>query len=180
MNRIDGHIKDRDPPPISARPHQQSFLSQTLLSIFENSNIQHYLIAKTMSSPAVICSGISHVGLSVSDLKASVVFFKALGFKEAGGVESYPSVFVTNGSIFLTLWKTEEGNTVPFNRRTNVGLHHLALQVPSEEALINAYETVLEVKGVSSDFPPEPFGFGKHAMVFEPSGNRIELSYHSE
>ena len=81
----------------------------------------------------------------------------------------------------LTLWQTEEGAT-PFDRRNNVGLHHLAIRVSSLNALQTAFDTVTKkVDGVEIDFEPTemkgtPF---HHAMVLEPSGNRIELTYHT-
>jgi lactoylglutathione lyase len=134
---------------------------------------------------ASLTVGISHIGLSVSDLAASLSFFEALGFNKVGGVDSYPSYFVSDGSSLITLWQTDT-NATPFDRRTNVGLHHLAIRVSSLTALQTAYETVRAVKGVRIDgegaFGPEKLnGTGlTHAMVYEPSGNRIELTYHEE
>jgi catechol 2,3-dioxygenase-like lactoylglutathione lyase family enzyme len=129
--------------------------------------------------------GISHIGLSVTDLDASLKFFEALGYKKVGGVESYPSLFLSDGSSLLTIWKTDEGAT-PFDRRKNVGLHHLALKVPSMEALSKAFDAVSKVAGVRVDgegaFGPQALDGMPltHAIVFEPSGNRIELTYHQE
>jgi catechol 2,3-dioxygenase-like lactoylglutathione lyase family enzyme len=128
-----------------------------------------------------LCSGISHVGLTVSSLEASRAFFEALGFAKIGESPSYPAVFLSeasSGSI-ITLWQASEGAN-EFDRKSNVGLHHLAMKVPSEEALDAAYEAVLKVPGATSEFSPEPFGFGKHAMVLDPSGVRVELAYHKE
>ena len=132
-----------------------------------------------------LTAGISHVGLSVSDIDASFQFFEALGFKKVGGVESYPSFFLSDGSSLLTIWQTD-ANAVPFDRRKNVGLHHLAIKVTSREALDEAYAAVSKVKGTRLDgegaFRPEELVGTPltHAMVFEPSGNRIELTYHME
>jgi catechol 2,3-dioxygenase-like lactoylglutathione lyase family enzyme len=128
-----------------------------------------------------LCSGISHVGLTVSSLEASRSFFEALGFAKIGESPDYPAVFLseaTSGSI-VTLWQASEGSN-KFDRKINVGLHHLAMKVPSEEALDAAYEAVLKIPGTTSEFAPEPFGFGKHAMVLDPSGLRVELAYHKE
>ena len=137
------------------------------------------------SSNAKLTSGFSHVGLSVSDLDASFQFFQALGFDKVGGVDSYPSIFLSDGSSLLTLWQTEKDAT-PFNRRKNVGLHHLAIKVSSKEALHTAYKAVSHVDGVRVDgegaFAPQALDGTPltHAMVYEPSGNRIELTYHQE
>jgi catechol 2,3-dioxygenase-like lactoylglutathione lyase family enzyme len=136
-------------------------------------------------SASKLTSGISHIGLSVSALDASFKFFEALGFAKVGGSESYPSYFVSDGHSLITLWQTEEGAT-PFNRRTNVGLHHLAIRVPTLEALEQAYNAVCAVDGVQVDgegaFSPRKLEGTPltHAMLYEPSGNRIELTYHEE
>jgi lactoylglutathione lyase len=138
-----------------------------------------------MTDSSNLTIGFSHVGLSVSDLDASMKFFEALGFKKVGGVESYPSIFLSDGSSLLTIWQTDEGATT-FDRRKNVGLHHLAIKVPSLEALNKAFDVVSKVKGVRVDgegaFGPQSLDGMPltHAIVFEPSGNRIELTYHEE
>jgi lactoylglutathione lyase len=130
-------------------------------------------------------TGISHVGLAVSDLDASFKFFEVLGYKKVGGVEAYPSFFLHDGTALLTLWKTEEDAT-PFNRRKNIGLHHLALKVTSRDALDQAFEAVKSVPGTrvtgEGAFPPAKLEGTSltHAIVYEPSGNRIELTYHEE
>jgi lactoylglutathione lyase len=132
-----------------------------------------------------LVAGISHIGLSVSDLDASFKFFEVLGYKKIGGVETYPSYFLHDGTAMLTLWKTEDDYTA-FDRRKNVGLHHLALKVPSLDALNNAFEAASKVEGVRTSgegaFEPQKLqGTGlTHAMLYEPSGNRIELTYHEE
>jgi catechol 2,3-dioxygenase-like lactoylglutathione lyase family enzyme len=125
-----------------------------------------------------ITAGISHVGLAVSNLEASLKFFQALGFNKVGGRESYPSYFVSDGTSLITLWQTKE-NSIPFDRTKNVGLHHLAIKVPSLDALHTAYETAIQIDGVKTDFAPEPLTgtAWMHAMVFEPSGCRIEFTY---
>lgn len=132
-----------------------------------------------------LTAGISHVGLSVSDLEASYKFFQVLGFNKVGGSESYPSYFISDGSSLITLWQTDP-NPTPFNRRTNVGLHHLAIKVSSREALDAAYCLIKDVEGVRTDgegaFPPSELTGTPltHTIVYEPSGNRIELTYHKE
>jgi len=132
-----------------------------------------------------LTSGISHVGLSVSNLEKSFEFFKALGFNKVGGVDSYPSMFLSDGSSLLTIWQTEKDAT-PFDRRKNVGLHHLAIKVSSKEALDSAYNAVSKIDGVRVNgegaFAPQALDGTPltHAMLYEPSGNRIELTYHQE
>lgn len=98
------------------------------------------------------------------------------GFFRAFNIRQYPARFVSNGHAFLTLWQTEAGAT-DFNRRTNVGLHHFALNVPSKGELTNLYNAAVEHPGVTADFAPALLGDAgaMHAMLFEPGGIRIEL-----
>ncbi len=121
--------------------------------------------------------GLDHLALSVSDLDASADFFvNTLGFKIGGRDNSYPAVFMGNGSMRLTLWQTDD-NEVRFDRKKNVGLHHVAIQVVSFEALDNLYKKIKQLPNVNIEFAPELSygGPAKHMMVYEPSGNRIEL-----
>lgn len=121
--------------------------------------------------------GVDHIGLSVSDLTASTNFFvDVLGFKIFGEDAKYPAVFLTNEKMRLTLWQTNE-DAIQFNRKTNVGLHHLAIRVTSFDALDALYVTIQKMPSVIIEFSPELSygGPAKHMMVREPSGNRIEL-----
>jgi catechol 2,3-dioxygenase-like lactoylglutathione lyase family enzyme len=137
-------------------------------------------VDESLKADEKLTAGISHIGLSVKDLNASFAFFEALGYTKIGEVESYPALFLSDGASMITLWQTDEGAT-PFDRRKNVGLHHLAIKVPSMGALQAAYETVLKVEGVESEFEPTELKGTPlhHAIVYEPSGNRIEFTFHS-
>jgi catechol 2,3-dioxygenase-like lactoylglutathione lyase family enzyme len=121
--------------------------------------------------------GIHHLGLAVSNLPATAKFFtEGLGWSVAREVPEYPAIFVTNGTAFVTLWQTESGAT-RFDRRKNVGLHHFALRVTSEDALQAVFEKASAHPGVRVEFAPELLrgGPAKHCMLYEPSGIRIEL-----
>ena len=84
--------------------------------------------------------GLDHIALSVSDLDASTSFFAdVLGFEVRGRDSKYPAAFMNNGEMSLTLWQTAE-KTVVFDRKHNVGLHHLAIKVGSFEVLDALYE----------------------------------------
>lgn len=132
-----------------------------------------------LNSP--ITQGINHLGLTVSNLEQSTQFFtETLGWKVVGGYDDYPSKFVTDGKLFLTLWQvTNPSKNKAFDRRNNVGLHHLALSIASLEDLNTLYERCKKTDGVLIEFSPEPNGDGPtiHMMITEPSGNRIEFSY---
>ncbi len=122
-------------------------------------------------------SGIHHLGLSVADLDATTNFFvRCLGWSVVREVPEYPARFVSNGSAFFTLWQTEPGSA-PFDRRKQVGLHHVAINVSDEGSLADLYKRVSGFPDVVVDFAPRLVGDGpaRHFMVFEPSGTRIEL-----
>ncbi|MCW4456424.1 VOC family protein [Flavobacterium sp. MXW15] len=132
-----------------------------------------------MSKP--LTCGIHHVGLAVPDLEAAQEFFcGVLGWIEVGRNESYPMVAVSDGSTRLTLWRVADPEAaVAFNRRTNIGLHHLALAVEDDAALAVAHERVLSHPGVTIEFPPGPVRRGSpanHFICAMPGGVRIEFA----
>lgn len=129
-----------------------------------------------MSDTQVKTNGAHHVGLTVPDLDNAREFFvDALGFEPVGEVPDYPAVFVSDGSIMITLWQAENPVTaVPFDRRKNIGLHHLALRVidlPGLAADLGARDDV--------DIEFEPEGLGntgiRHMMCRIPGNIRLEL-----
>ncbi|MFV1990999.1 MAG: VOC family protein, partial [Acidimicrobiales bacterium] len=85
-------------------------------------------------SPLTI--GIDHVGLTVADLDPTVAFFLgALGWEIIGEDPDYPAIYLSDGTTKVTLWQAWAEDPVPADREANVGLHHLALRVPSPDAL---------------------------------------------
>ncbi len=139
------------------------------------------MAADKIAEPEVLTRGVNHVGLTVTDLDSSTAFFvDTLGWRLVGGYPDYPSKFVTDGALFLTLWQaTDPANAVPFDRKNNVGLHHLALTVVSRDALDVLHERFLQTNGVVIEFAPELNNGGPtvHMMIREPSGNRIEFAF---
>ena len=121
--------------------------------------------------------GIHHLGLSVSNLMASCSFFcDLLGWSQIRKLEDYPAIFVSNGVTTFTLWQTDI-NPILFNRRRNVGLHHIALQLDSKEEMTELHK-VLEKSDVALlEFGPELLrgGPAEHMMCIEPSGIRVEF-----
>ncbi len=122
--------------------------------------------------------GIDHLGLSVKDLSKSLDFFvNTLGWKETGHDASYPRSAVSDGTCRLTLWQVDTNAEItPFNRRTNIGLHHVALKVDTEQSL-NAIHNKVEALGLDIEFSPEYLGKGprKHFICYEPGGLRVEF-----
>ncbi|SIN63192.1 lactoylglutathione lyase [Parasphingorhabdus marina DSM 22363] len=123
--------------------------------------------------------GLNHIGFAVSRLDESVAFFvETLGWETAGGEPDYPAVFVTNGEMFVTLWQvTDPANAVAFDRKNNVGLHHMAITVRDLDALNTLHETFVAHEDVTVEFAPEYMGDGPttHMMIREPSGLRLEF-----
>ena len=129
----------------------------------------------------VMTQGLSHIGLTVSKLEQTTRFFvDTLGWKIAGEKPAYPAKFVTDGKMFITLWQvTDVDSAVKFDRKNNVGLHHLALSVSSREKLDVLHERFKTVKDLVIEFGPELNGQGPtmHMMIREPSGNRLEFAF---
>jgi catechol 2,3-dioxygenase-like lactoylglutathione lyase family enzyme len=125
--------------------------------------------------------GVHHIGLTVPDLEEARGFFCGLlGFDEVGGVPDYPSIFVSDGSILLTLWRSADPLTArAFDRRANIGLHHLSLAVADDAALDAAWQKVSPYPGVVIDAAPGPIRAGsatRHFLVFVPGGIRMEFA----
>jgi catechol 2,3-dioxygenase-like lactoylglutathione lyase family enzyme len=125
--------------------------------------------------------GVHHVGLTVPDLAQARAFFcDLLGFDEVGGVPDYPSIFVSDGTILLTLWRAADPITArAFDRRGNIGLHHLSLAVADDAALDAVWEKVRGHPEVVIDAAPGAIRAGsatRHFLVFAPGGIRIEFA----
>lgn len=124
-----------------------------------------------------ITRGTHHIGLTVSKLNESADFFTSLlGWKEVRRNKEYPAIYVSDGSIMLSLWATRESPSTQFDRHRNVGLHHVALQVEDEDSLKSIHQRLAN-NGIEIEFAPEQLGNGpaKHMMCYEPSGIRIEF-----
>ena len=129
-----------------------------------------------------LTNGPHHIGLTVSKLEQTAAFFtEILGWNEVKRNEEYPAIFVSDGHIMLTLWAVKEAPEVSFNRKSNVGLHHLALQVSSEAALDQIYQRLTDNQ-IEIEISPEPLNNGptKHMMCLEPSGIRVEFIWPSQ
>ena len=128
-----------------------------------------------MSNP--VTKGIHHIGLTVSKLDESAAFFTSLlGWKEVKRNDEYPAIFVSDGSIMVTLWKNKGEPPTLFDKNQNIGLHHVAFMVDNENNLNQLYEK-LASNNVKIEFSPELLrdGPAKHMMCYEPSGIRVEF-----
>jgi len=104
--------------------------------------------------------GLNHLGLSVYDLDQTTAFFTGvLGWQEIARDDSYPRNSITDGNLRLTLWQVNRDEKVTgFDRRANVGLHHLAMEIESKTKLIELAGKVAAWPGVTIEFMPEPVG----------------------
>lgn len=123
--------------------------------------------------------GLNHLGLAVADLDRTTAFFTdLLGWKETGRDMSYPRTAVSDGSVRLTLWQVDTGlENESFDRRKNIGLHHIALEVATESDLNTLAARLQSTDDVEIEFLPELVGSGprKHMMCSEPGGIRVEF-----
>ena len=126
-----------------------------------------------------ITQGAHHIGLTVPNLLETRNFFvDILGFEQVGEISDYPAIFVSDGTIVLTLWQAvDPTKATPFDRKNVIGLHHFALKVDSLSTLKSIHQTLLNTPGVEIEFPPEPLGTGSayHMMFYIPGGIRLEL-----
>lgn len=126
-----------------------------------------------------ITRGVHHIGLTVSKLEESAAFFTSvLGWREVRRDDAYPSIFVSDGTVLVTLWQAKEASPAPFDRARNVGLHHVAFTVRTESDLERVHQRLVE-HNVPIEFPPDLMGGGpaKHMMCYEPSGIRVEFTW---
>jgi catechol 2,3-dioxygenase-like lactoylglutathione lyase family enzyme len=125
--------------------------------------------------------GAHHVGLTVPDLDAAVTFFRdALGYALVGENPAYPCAFVSDGTTLLTLWRAADpASAAAFDRKANIGLHHLALLVADDAVLAEVFERVSAHPGATVEFAPEPIREGsstRHFICAMPGGIRIEFA----
>lgn len=123
--------------------------------------------------------GAHHIGLTVPDLARTKAFFtETLGFEQVGEKPEYPAVFVSDGTIMITLWQASDPrNAAAFDRKNVIGLHHLALKVASTDALQTLHGKLQDANDVEIEFAPESLGGGpvKHMMTTIPGGIRVEF-----
>lgn len=126
-----------------------------------------------------LTSGADHIGLTVTDIEQNEKFFvETLGYQKVGGNPDYPSVFLSDGTLLITLWQTQGAEQPrPFDRKRNTGLHHLALKVADGYSLDQVYAKLLRDPQVEIEFAPESLGEGKtqHLMCQLSDGLRIEF-----
>ena len=134
-----------------------------------------------MTAGPSLTQGLDHLGLSVRSLAKSVRFFvDALGWIEKGRKPEYPAAFASDGKLLLTLWQVSgQAAAEPLDRKSRVGLHHLALKVASSDELDALFSRIEDWPEIEVEFAPELSGEGpkRHFMILEPGGNRLEFAW---
>ena len=122
--------------------------------------------------------GIHHLGLTVKNVdRVSRFFVDILGFTQVGEKPEYPAVFVSDGTVMLTLWQAKGGeDAVAFDRKRNIGLHHVALKVANVKRLEELHRALAEHADVEIEFAPEALReVAVHMMFSIYGGLRFEL-----
>ena len=84
---------------------------------------------------------------------------------------------ISDGKTMLSLWQiADPAGGAPFDRRRNVGLHHVALLVADTDALDEVHARIVAA-GAAIEFAPEmrADGKAKHLMCNIPGGPRVEF-----
>lgn len=130
------------------------------------------------NSNGAVTQGVHHVGLTVPNLDHTREFFlETLGYDQVGEIPDYPAVFLSDGSVMITLWQASNAaSAVPFDRKNVIGLHHLALTVGTD-SLDTLYERLKDAPDVDIEFAPERLGElpVRHLMCNMPGGIRVEF-----
>jgi catechol-2,3-dioxygenase len=119
-----------------------------------------------------------HIGLSVTDLDRSLAFYRevleleVIQQSDDGGRRF--AFLGAGGRLFLTLWHQSSAGFEP----RQAGLHHLAFQVPTLEA-VQAVEAKLRARGIPPRYDgvvPHQEGGDSAALYFtDPDGIRLEV-----
>jgi len=122
-------------------------------------------------------SKLGHIVLRVRELERSERFYTGvLGLRKTGEIPGVMAFFTTQDnadSHDLALMRL--GPDAPDANPQAVGLYHFAYQVPSEEALADAYRTLKEA-GVPIVGTGD-HGVSKGIYILDPDGIEIEITY---
>jgi catechol 2,3-dioxygenase-like lactoylglutathione lyase family enzyme len=118
------------------------------------------------------------IGLVVSDMAASVTFYRRLGFPFPEGAESAPHAEAGLPGGLRLLLDTEEAVrsfSPPGWQPPSGGRHSLALRCDTPEEVDAVYEELTRA-GVHGELKPWDAGWGqRYAVVHDPDGHGVDL-----
>jgi len=127
--------------------------------------------------------GIHHLDLVVTSLERSVSFYRELleplGYSRVGdivGERGEPVRYVSGGSTSIGIRNAKVAGEYD---RYRVGVHHVAFEAPSRDAVEERYRWAVE-RGVEIESPPKEYDYmpGYYAFFFyDPDGIKLEVVY---
>ena len=131
--------------------------------------------------------GIHHLDLVVSDVERSKRFYSELlrllgwaGVLDLKGERGEPIWYLQARDTWLGLReKQSDAHPVPYDRYA-VGVHHVAFEASSREAVDQCWEWVLAQGGATKSAPKEfpHYARGYYAaFFFDPDGIKLEVVY---
>ena len=135
-------------------------------------------------------TAIHHVALTVNDWDASYPFYSRLAevFGAKPFIETQGSphrdddgrVLILAGDGFMfSIWEASVANRSNTFTDYNVGLHHMAFDAPSRDAVDELY-AVLQSMNADIEDPPREYDYvpGYYAVFFrDPDGMRLEYAH---
>ena len=132
-------------------------------------------------------TGVHHVDLVVSSIERSLPFYRDLlgplgwhGVHEVPGERGETIHYVHGPGSTIGLRQAPDGAASLPVDRYRVGMHHMCMEAPTEEALYAAAERIVALGGTISEGPrhfPE-YREGYHAIYFfDPDGIKLELCW---
>jgi glyoxylase I family protein len=129
--------------------------------------------------------GIHHLDLVASDIEASKVFYAELlgplgwgDFVEVEGERGETISYLSGPGTWVGLRsKQSEAHSVPYERYA-VGVHHVAFEAPSRQAVDRAWEWIVARGGETETAPKEfpQYSPGYYAAFFyDPDGIKLEV-----
>ncbi len=118
----------------------------------------------------IVIESVDHIGLSVSNLEASIEFYKDLfDFEVVEKMSSAKQAFIKVGEVVIGLFEVEEYKGQKDTK------NHISLYV-DEEDFDDAVDE-LKDKNIPIVFGPDNIRNGKSVIFLDPDENQIELCY---
>jgi glyoxylase I family protein len=134
----------------------------------------------------MVRGSLSHLDLTVTDLKSSVEFYERvllrLGYRrldEAGAGAPCWGISDAGGGFFTIALKPARPGSRTAHDRYSPGLHHLAFHADSREDVDRFHGFLLDIGATVLD-PPAEYGYtpGYYAVFFaDPDGIKLEVVF---